>query len=95
MRALPTTPANDGSGFHTNIPISELIERNTRAIRAIVVNSAPLVMETEDGVTRKTWPTPIRPQGAQGLMPLDPKLRGQGLKADPRKVQSHLASNKS
>ena len=29
MRALPTPSANDGSRFHTNIPVSELIERNT------------------------------------------------------------------
>ena len=49
MRALPTPSANDGSGFHTNIPISELIECDTRAIEASVVNSAPSVMETEDG----------------------------------------------
>ena len=61
MRALPTPSANDGSGFHTNIPVSELIERDTRAIEASVVSSAPLVAETEDGVTRETRLTPIRP----------------------------------
>ena len=48
MRALPTPSANDGPRFHTNIPISELIERDTRAIEASVVSSAPLVAETED-----------------------------------------------
>ena len=61
MRALPTLSANDGPGFHTNIPISELIEHDTRAVEASVINSAPLVTETEDGVTRETRPTPIRP----------------------------------
>ena len=44
-----------------NVPISELIERDTRAIEASVVNSAPLVVEIEDGVMRETRPTPIRP----------------------------------
>ena len=41
--------------------VSELIERDTRAVLASVANSAPLVEETEDGVMRKTWPTRIRP----------------------------------
>ena len=45
--------ANDGPGFHTNIPISELIESDTGAIEASIVNLAPPVKETEDGVTRK------------------------------------------
>ena len=61
MRALPTPSANDGPGFHTNVPVSELIERDTRAIEASVVNSAPSVAKTKDGVTRETRPTPIRP----------------------------------
>ena len=54
MRDLPTPSANDGPGFHTNIPVSELIECDTQAIEASVVNSAPPVAETEDGVTRET-----------------------------------------
>ena len=53
MRALPTPSMNDGSGFHMNIPVSDLIERDTRAIKASVVNSAPSVAETEDGVARE------------------------------------------
>ena len=61
LRALPTPSANDGPGFHTNVPVSELIERGTRAIEASVINSAPLVVETEDRVTSETRPTPIRP----------------------------------
>ena len=58
MRALPTPLADDGPRFHSNIPISELIERDTRAIKASVVNSAPLVMETEDGVARENMTDP-------------------------------------
>ena len=61
MRALLTPSVNDGPGFDTDIPIMELIEHNTRAVEASVVNSAPPVAETEDGVMRETRPTPIRP----------------------------------
>jgi len=58
MRALLTPLANDGSGFHMNIPVSELIERNTQAIEASVVNSAPSVAEIEDGVARENTADP-------------------------------------
>jgi hypothetical protein len=61
MRALSTLSVNDGPGFYTNIPVSELIERNTRAIEASVINLAPPVVETEDGVMHETRPAPIRP----------------------------------
>ena len=61
IRALPTPSANDGPRFHTKIPVSEFIERDTRAIEASIINSAPLAMETEDRVMRETRPTPIRP----------------------------------
>ena len=94
LRALPTLSANDGPGFHTNVLVSELIEHDARAIEASVVNSAPPVMKTEDGVTRETRPTPIRPQGARGLAPLDPRSRDRGSKAYPRRVRGCLASNK-
>ena len=63
---------NDGPGFHSDIPISELAEHDTRAIEASVVNSTPLVVETTDGVTHKTRPTPIEPNDAWGLKPPDP-----------------------
>ena len=43
--------ANDESRFHSNMPISELVERVTRAIEASDVSSTPLVAETTDGVT--------------------------------------------
>ena len=74
---------NDGHRFHSNMPISELTERDTQAIEASVVSSAPLVVEIEDGVMHETRPTPIRPQGARGLEPPDPKSRDRGSKAGP------------
>ena len=42
---------NDGPGFHSNMPISELTEHDTRAIEASDVSSTPQVSETTDGVT--------------------------------------------
>ena len=53
MRAMPTSSVNDGPGFHSDVPVSELTERDTRAIETSVVSSAPLVAETEDGVTHE------------------------------------------
>ena len=66
---------NDGSGFHSNMPVSELTDRVTRAIKASVVSLAPSVVETEDGVMHETQPTPMKPHGARGLEPPDPKSR--------------------
>ena len=67
QRALPTPSTNDGHRFHTNIPVSELIEHNTQATEASVVYSAPPITKIEDGVTRELWPIPI----ARRLEPLD------------------------
>ena len=55
------------------MPVSELTEHDTRAIEASVVSSAPLVVETKDGVTHETQSTPTKPYGARGLEPPDPK----------------------
>ena len=52
---------NDGPEFHSDMPVNELTERITRAIEASDVSSTPPVVETADGVTHKTRPTPIRP----------------------------------
>ena len=84
---------NDGPGFHSDMPISELTERNTRAIEASVVSSAPPIAETVDGVTHKTQLTPIEPNGARGLEPPDSnRLRFEGQPAKgsrpPRVEQS-------
>ena len=75
MRAMPTLSADDGPRFHSDMPVSELAEHDTRAIEASVVSSAPPVAETMDGVTHKTQPTPTEPNGAQGLEPPDPDSR--------------------
>jgi len=58
MRALSTPSTNDGPGFHTNMPISELIEHDTRAVLASVVNLAPPIVETKDGVIMNCGLTP-------------------------------------
>ena len=58
---------NDGSEFHSNVPVSELTERVTRAIEASDVSSTPLVAETTDGVMHETQLTPTEPNKAQGL----------------------------
>ena len=42
---------NDGPGFRSNMPVSELTEHDTRAIEASDVSSTPPVAETMDGVT--------------------------------------------
>ena len=61
---------NDGPRFHSNMPVSELIERITRAIEASDVNSTPPVAETVDGVivTKMSRPSTESPLcvGAQG-----------------------------
>ena len=57
---------NDGPGFPSNVPVSELTERVTRAIVASDVSSAPSVVETTDGVTHGTRPTPTEPNGLRG-----------------------------
>ena len=49
MRAMPTLSANDGLGFHSDVPVSELIKHDTQAIEASVISSAPPVVEAEDG----------------------------------------------
>ena len=51
MRTMPTPTANDGPIFHSDMPVSELDERDTRAIEASVVSSAPPIAKTVDGAT--------------------------------------------
>ena len=58
---------DDGPGFHSNTPVSELTKHVTRAIEASDVSSAPPIVETTDKVTHGTRPTPTKPNGAQGL----------------------------
>ena len=68
---------NDGPGFHSDMLVSELAERDTQAIEASVISSAPLVTETTDGVTHEIWSTPTDPNRARGLEPPDPSSRIQ------------------
>ena len=68
---------NDGPRSHLDMPVSELAESDTRAIKASVVSSTPPVAETMDGVTHKTRPTPIKPNEARELKPPDPNSRIQ------------------
>ena len=42
---------NNVPRFHSNMPVSKLTERDTRAIEASDVSSTPQVVETADGVT--------------------------------------------
>ena len=42
---------NDGPRFHSNIPVSKLTERVTRAIEVSDANSTPPVVETANRVT--------------------------------------------
>ena len=65
------------------MPVSELAERDTRAIEASVVSSAPPVAKTEDGVTHETRLSPTETHWAWGLEPSDPKSGDQGSKAGP------------
>ena len=45
---------NDRPGFHSNVPVSELTERVTRAIEESDVSSTPSVVETVDRVMQET-----------------------------------------
>ena len=72
IRAMPTPSANDGPEFHSDMPVSEPTERDTRSIEASVVSSTPPVAKTTDGVMHEIWPTPTEPNGARGLKPPNP-----------------------
>ena len=97
MRAMPNPSANDGPRFHSDMPVSELAERDTRAIEASVVSSTPPVVKTVDGVTHKTQPTPTKPNRARGLKSPDPnsgiqltrvqRLAHEGLEAASRRTK--------
>ena len=67
---------NDGPGFHSNIPVNELTERITRAIKASDASSTLSVAEIVDGamIIKMSRPSigPLLRAGAQG------KLDSQG-----------------
>ena len=58
---------NDGPRFHSDMPVSELTERVTRAIEASHISSAPPIAETADRVMHGTRPTPTEPNEPQGI----------------------------
>ena len=63
---------SDGIGFHSNIPVSELLKRVTRAIEASDVASTPPVARTTDRatVTKMSQPLTESPprMGARGRL---------------------------
>ena len=79
---------NDGHEFHSDIPVSELTERITRAIEASDVSSTPLVAETTDRVmiTKMSRPSTGPPlcAGAQG------KLDSQGDRMCSRRTMAQI-----
>ena len=63
-----TPSANDRPRFHSDMPVSELADHNTRAIKASVVSSASPVAETADRVMiTKTSRPSTGPRYMQGL----------------------------
>ena len=87
MRAMPTLSVNDGPKFHSDVPVRELVEHDTRAIEASVVSLAPLVAETMDGVTHEIRMTPTKTNWARGLEPPDPNsgIQLTGVRRQARK----------
>ena len=63
---------NDGPGFHSDMPVSELTEHVTRAIEASDVSLAPPVMETTDGVMHESDPNRAQRGSTRCL---DPRVR--------------------
>jgi len=65
---------SDKTGFHSNMPVSELTERVTRAIKESDINSTPPVAETMDGETFTKTSRPLTESllcvGAQGRLDL-------------------------
>ena len=77
---------NDRPRFHSNMPVSELTEHVTQAIKASDVSSTPPVAETTDRVTIiKTSQPSTRPPlcvGARGKLDLQgDRMRGHRMMA--------------
>ena len=77
---------NDGPGFHSDTPVSELTEHDTRAIEASVISSTPPVVETADGVPHKTRSTPTDPNS--GIRPTEVRRPAhEGLEATSCQIE--------
>ena len=57
---------NDGHRFHSNVPVSELTERVTRAIEASDVSSAPLVVRNHRWGNAQNSTDPYQVQQGSG-----------------------------
>ena len=57
---------NDGLGFHSNVPVSELTERVTRAIEASDVSSAPPVVRNHGWGNAQNSTDPYQAQRGSG-----------------------------
>ena len=57
---------NDGLRFHSNVPVSELTERVTRAIEASDVSSAPPVVRNRGWGNAKNSTNPYQAQWGSG-----------------------------
>ena len=67
---------NDGSEFHSNVPVSELTERVTRAIKASDVSSAPPVVRNRGwGNAQNSTDPYLSPTGLRGSRHPTPRLR--------------------
>ena len=90
---------NDGPRFHADMPVSELTERDTRAIEASDVSSTPPILETTDGVTITKMSQPSTgPLLCAGAQAAEPQLRNptdRGSKAGPQRARGHLTSNRA
>ena len=53
---------NNGPGFHSNVPVSELTERVTRAIEASDVSWAPLIARNRGWGNARNSTNPYRVQ---------------------------------
>ena len=82
---------NDGPGFHSKMPDSELTRSVTRAIEASDVSSTPPVVETMDGatITKMSQPLarPLLRMGARG------KLVSQGDRTCDHRTMAHIFSD--
>ena len=67
---------NDGPGFHSNVPVSELTERVTRAIEASDVSSAPPVVRNHGWGNAQNSTDPYQAQRGSGAQDTQtPRLR--------------------
>ena len=84
---------NDGPGFHSNMPDSELTERVTQAIEASDISSTPPVAKTTDEATMKKMSRPsirlLLRVGARG------KLDSQGDRTCGRRMMAQILCTKT